>query len=123
MDPGDRNGYLDQLRDHVVKLSTEYLPEGLKLQFTFKDIDLAGDFPPGRSAAANDVRVMKDIYPPRMVLSYRVTDASGKIVKQGDETLTDNNYLTTGRLTNRSDLLRYDKTLMSDWYRRTFSRN
>ena len=38
MDPGDRNGYLDQLRDHVVKLSAEYLPDGWKLQITFTDI-------------------------------------------------------------------------------------
>ena len=66
---------------------------------------------------------MKAIYPPRMVFSYRVTDASGDVVRKGDETLTDNNYLTTGRLTIRSDMLRYDKALISDWYRKNFSRD
>jgi hypothetical protein len=121
-DQGDRNGYLDQLRDHIAKASAEFLPEGQKLQMTFTDIDLAGDFPPGRSANANSVRVMKDIYPPRMAFAYRVTDASGNVVKEGKEELTDPNYMTTMSLTERTDPLRYDKALLSDWFRKNFSR-
>lgn len=31
-DTGDRNGYLDNLRDHVGKLSGEYLPEGQRIR-------------------------------------------------------------------------------------------
>lgn len=121
-DTGDRYGYLDNLRDHVGKLSSEYLPEGQKIQVTFTDIDLAGDFPPVRGASMDHVRVMKDIYPPRVAFSYRVTDASGAVIKEGKDELTDRNYLTTAALTDRSDPLRYDKALLSDWFRREFGR-
>jgi len=117
-DPGDRNGHLDQLRDHVVKIAEEYLPAGQKLQLTFTDIDLAGDFPPGKPASVDHVRVMKDIYPPRMVFSYRVMDAAGIEIRSGRAELTDNNYMTTGRLAIASDALRYDKKLLSDWFQK-----
>src|SRR4051812_46600224 len=76
-DKSDKNGYLNMLRDHVDRLAGEFVPEGQKIALTFTDIDLAGDFPPGRNASVDQIRVMKDIYPPRMAFSYRITDASG----------------------------------------------
>jgi hypothetical protein len=121
-DDGDRNGYLDQLRNHINTIAPEYVAAGQKLQITFTDIDLAGDFPPGRTANANDIRVMKPIYPPRMAFAYRLTDASGAVVKEGKADLTDPNYMTTGALTERGDPLRYDKALVSDWFRKEFAR-
>ncbi len=121
-DTRDRYGYLDQLREYIGRVSLEYVPEGHRLLITFTDIDLAGDFPPARSAAMDNIRVMKMIYPPRMVFSYRVTDVEGKVVKQGKEELTDMNYLTTMSLTDRGDVLRYDKALLSDWFRKEFGK-
>lgn len=121
-DKSDKNGYLTMLRDHVDRLAAEYVPEGQKVALTFTDIDLAGDFPPVTKASRDSVRVMKDIYPPRMAFSYRITDASGAVVKEGKEELTDKNFLTTGSLTDRSDPLRYDKVLLSDWFRSQFAK-
>jgi hypothetical protein len=121
-DESDRNGYLDQLRNFIVQTSNEFVPENQKLQITFTDIDLAGDFPPVRAASADTVRVMKPIYPPRMQFAYRITDASGAVVKEGKEELTDPNFMTTLSLTDRSDTLRYEKALISDWFRKEFGR-
>jgi hypothetical protein len=121
-DKSDKKGYLTMLRDHVDRLAGEYMPEGQKIALTFTDIDLAGDFPPASRAARDSVRVMKDIYPPRMAFSYRITDASGAVVKEGREELTDKNFLTTGAMTDRSDPLRYDKMLLSDWFRSQFAK-
>jgi hypothetical protein len=121
-DQNDRNGYLEQLRKHIDTISSEFVPEGQKVQMTFTDIDLAGDFPPGRTAAANSIRVLKDIYPPRMAFAYRITDAAGAVIKEGKEELTDPNYMTTMSLTDRSDPLRYDKELISDWFRKNFKK-
>jgi hypothetical protein len=121
-DESDRNGYLDQLRTHINTIAPEYVSDGQKLQITFTDVDLAGDFPPGRSPNADTIRVMKPIYPPRMAFSYRLTDASGAVVKEGKADLTDPNYMTTAALTDRNDPLRYDKVLVSDWFRKEFGR-
>jgi hypothetical protein len=122
MDTRDSNGHLDRLREHVVRLAGQYLPADQKLQITFTEIDLAGDFPPGRPAKEDHIRVMKDIYPPRMAFAYRVTDAAGTTLRNATVELTDINYLTTGSLTDRSDALRYDKKLLSDWFATQFPR-
>ena len=52
----------------VVKRANEVLPAGQTLTVTFTDIDLAGDFEPWRGGQAMDIRIVKDVYPPRMDL-------------------------------------------------------
>src|SRR5690348_16446550 len=44
----NRSGYLDQLREYVMQQARLFVPEGQKLQVTFTDIDMAGDFEPWR---------------------------------------------------------------------------
>ena len=41
------------------------------LQLTIDDIKLAGSFEPWRGPDAQDIRFLKDIYPPSMNLHYR----------------------------------------------------
>lgn len=89
---------------------------------TFTDVDLAGDFPPARSARMDDVRIIKDIYPPRFVLSFRVTDATGTVVKQGHRELTDTAFMLNSAFLDRSDTLRYEKALLNTWFREEFPR-
>ena len=119
---GDRNGYLDQFRDYVASQAALYVPAGQKLAVTFLDIDLAGDFPPGRSARMDDVRIVKEIYPPRLVLSFRLTGAEGNVLKQGKRELTDHAFLLTSAFLDRSDSLRYEKALLNGWFRDEFPR-
>ena len=60
------------------------------------------------------MRIVKDIYPPAFKFTYTVTDASGKVVKNGSENLRDGSFQY--RLTiDTSDPLRYEKAVLSDW--------
>ncbi len=114
-----REFYLKELRTLVEKQADVLLPEGQKLEMTFTDIDLAGDYLP-MMASGHDVRVMKDIYRPAMKFSYKITDASGAVVKEGTENISDINYLNTiGTLVGRGEALYYDKGLLLDWLRKT----
>src|SRR5688572_24614091 len=70
--------YLDTLAEHVQKTAGKRLAEGQKLEVTINDIDLAGDFRPGR-ASLQDVRIIKDIYLPRVKLTFKLVDAAGKV--------------------------------------------
>lgn len=107
---------LDGIRQYVEERAPRYLADGQKLEVTFTDIDLAGDFEPWHGAGADDVRIVKDIYPPRMDLSYKVTDAAGKVVKEGKRQLRDLAFMMNLSL-RRDDPLRYEKELLDRWMR------
>lgn len=113
-----RDAILDNVKEFLVKRADAWLPEGQKLAITFKDIDLAGDFEPWRGAGLQDVRIVKDLYPPRLKFSFTLTDAMGAVVKSGDVELRDLAF--TMRMTmDRMDSLRYEKDMLSDWLRST----
>ena len=111
--------YLKTLSAHLQKTASRLLPAGQKLEVTINDIDLAGDFIPGR-LSANDVRVIKEIYIPRVKLSFKVLDADGKVVKEGDRKLSDLNFMMNPGLVDRGEPLFYDKALLTDWVNKEF---
>ena len=80
---------------------------------------MAGEFEPWRGGGFDDVRIVKDLYPPRINLSFRVVNENGDIVAQGDRKLRDLNFMFGVRTTN-SDPLQHEKQLLSDWIRREF---
>jgi hypothetical protein len=105
---------LDQIDAYLVKDASRVVPDGNVLTITFQDIDLAGDFEPWHGAQWDDIRVVKDIYPPRFVFTWSVTDPTGKIVKQGKEDILDMAFQT--RITIfQDDPLRYEKQILDDW--------
>ena len=65
----------------------------------------------------DDVRIVKDIYPPRIDLQFRVRDAKGNVIKEGERKLRDLSFMMNLRLNNH-DPLRYEKTLIDDWMRK-----
>jgi hypothetical protein len=112
-----RDSYLDQLKEYIVQRANRRLPAGQTLTVSISDIDMAGDFEPWRGPRFNDVRIVKDIYPPRIDLSYKVTDASGKVVSEGKRELRDLSFMMNLSI-DRQDPLRHEKNLLDDWMRR-----
>ncbi len=115
-----RDAVLDQIREYFVDESRRLIPEGTKLFVSVNDVDLAGDFEPWRGARWDDVRIVKDIYPPRISLSFRLTDASGKVVKEGKRDLRDLAFMMKVTMAFRDDPLRHEKALIDDWFREEF---
>jgi len=111
-----RDANLQILKDYIVRRASRYVAEGQKLSVSITDVDLAGEIEPWRSTSLRDARIMKDIYPPRIDLSYKLTDASGTVVKEGTRHLSDMNYLMNV-YPDRSDPRVYDKGLLDDWIR------
>jgi len=117
-----RTTYLEQIRDHLLEQAKYYVPEGHKLAVTFTDIDMAGDFEPWRGPRWDDVRIVKDIYPPRMTLTFRLTDAEGNVVKEGKRDLKDLAFMMKITMSFRDDSVRHEKALLDDWLRAEFPR-
>lgn len=112
--------YLKMLTDHLKKTADRRLRPGLKLEVTFTDIDLAGDFQPTSSSSSQDVRVIREIYIPRMRISFRLLDEEGKVVNEGERRLSDLNFMNNINPIGRNEPLFYDKTLLSDWINKEF---
>ncbi len=114
-----RNAILDQLKEHMQITAARRVPDAQHLEIKVLDVDLAGDIQPRGNPRLDDIRFMKDIYPPRLKLEFKLTDASGKVISEGQRSLVDMSYLmTTTPISN--DPLKYDKELISDWIRREF---
>src|SRR5690606_28219143 len=84
-----REANLEELKDYIVERASKALPEGQRLAVQITDVDLAGEVEPWRSGSAQDIRIVKDIYAPRIALDYKLTDASGAVVKEGEARLSD----------------------------------
>ena len=112
-----REHYLPLLKEHLEQTAGRRLAPGQKLTVTFTDIDLAGDFEPWRGMQFNDVRIVKDIYVPRLTFTFQLTDEGGRVVKEGERKLTDLGFQS--RITGgfRDDPLRYEKSMLDDWLR------
>jgi len=112
-----RGDWVRQLAEHLRKSASERLPAGERLDVVITDIRRAGDYEPWHGGSAQDIRFMREIYPPRITLNFRRYDASGRVVAEGERKLVDSMYLSSTGTTD-SDLLRYEKQLLDDWLRR-----
>ena len=106
------------LSRHLDKLGQRYLAPGHVLEVEVLDIDLAGHFRPvGR--AGERVRVLGQATWPRVKLRYTLTK-DGAVLAQGEEHLIDQNYLHYAYVGSTTDTLRYEKRMLTDWFRKRF---
>ena len=98
------------------------LARGQTMDVTITDIDRTGRYEPVVRAAMQDIRIVKDIYPPRMTLRFVVKGPDGQVLGEGEPKLVDHGFLT-GTNVNSNDSLRYEKRLIDDWLRREFKDN
>ena len=89
------------------------------LRVTVTDVDMAGDFEPWRGPRFDDVRIVKDIYPPRIELRFRLLDANGSVLREGERTLRDSAFLMRDGA-HETDSLRFEKRLLDQWLRKEF---
>jgi hypothetical protein len=108
---------LSNLREYLVHEARTLIPDGYKLTMVFSDIDLAGDFEPWRGAQFDNIRIVKAIYPPHFKFTYKLTDPTGRVIREGQEDLVDMAF--DMRITiDHDDPLHYEKSILKDWMHR-----
>lgn len=115
--PMDRGTWIRPLAEYLRGQAERLLPPGHRLDVELLDVNRAGEYEPGRHTGATDLRVVRDVYPPRIRLRFRQVDGSGAVVAEGERRLVDVGFLqrTSGL---DSDPLRFEKRLLDDWLRR-----
>jgi hypothetical protein len=108
-----------ELNRHLASLAKHHLAPGQTLVITMRDIDLAGAVEPWRGPDFGRIRYMRDTQPPRLVFDYQLLDATGAVVKEGSEKLTNLTYRYQISSLQR-DTTTYEKQLLDDWMGDTF---
>ena len=81
------------------------------------DVDLAGDMRPTFGATMGDLRVVKDLYPPRMTFSYQILEGE-QVVVAGDEKLKDMNFMSNIRRINERPF-DAETNMLKHWLKKT----
>lgn len=109
------------LQRYMVMLGGKCLRPGEALALRVLDVDLAGR-QEGWRGASQDVRVIRDITWPRMELEYSWRDASGKVLGQGRERISDMNYLWRIGPARYYEELPCEKAMLTEWFAQRFCR-
>jgi hypothetical protein len=109
-------GIVGELQKFIITTGARYISENMTLNIRITDIDLAGDFELFRGPQADQVRIVKGLYPPHIVLEFEIMDSAATVVKSGKRDLTDINYQLRS-VSPREDYLRYEKDILRDWLR------
>lgn len=85
-------GVLRELEKFLIETGGRYLPETMKVNIRVTDVDLAGDLELFRGPQADQVRITKGLYPPRIMLEFEIIEGAAAVVRSGKRDLTDINY-------------------------------
>ena len=94
------------------------LPDEVQWKVTVTDLDLAGEVRPVMMSAGNDIRIIKDIYWPRMSLSYVMTDGKGSVVAEGKEDISDMSFMMIRPINMGNGSFPYEAKMLEDWFRK-----
>lgn len=112
-----RGDWVRSLARHLAERAEAALAPGERLEVEIIDVELAGEYEP--SARHGDfIRIVRDVYPPRIDLRYTRYDAAGNVLDSGERELGDLGFLSRSVHGGRaSDPLRHEKRLIDDWVR------
>lgn len=111
------DAYLEPLRTYIAQRASRILAPGQRLDIEVTDVVRAGQYEPWRGPDFNDVRIIKDIYPPRIDLNFTLYGADGKVLREGSRKLRDAAFLSRSSPVDQ-DSLRYEKALIDLWLRK-----
>lgn len=113
----NQGDWVNDLAKYLRKSASKRLQPGEKLDVQITDIMRAGQYEPWHGPRMDDVRIVRDHYPPRIDLTYTLTGADGQVIAQGNKELRDLGFMMTTPPISDSDPLRYEKQMLDQWTR------
>jgi hypothetical protein len=109
---------LDDFQSFIVKEASTVIKASDNLKISVTQLDMTGEYEPW-SMNHRDVRMMKSPYFGYIAFKYSLTDASGKVIKEGEEQLT-NQMLTPIDLRDKDERDPYLRETLRNWIHSTF---
>ncbi len=116
----ERASLAEELQRHIERAAPARLPPGMRLAVTITDVDMAGEYPPVTGGFSRDIRVIKDVYPPRIDLDFRLLRADGGLEREGHRELRDAGFMWSTSSFTR-ERLAIEKSLLDGWLQREFA--
>jgi len=113
----DEQYNMNTLSRYIQRLAQQ-LPPDQVLRVDVLDVDLAGEV---RQTRNGSIRVARDVAYPVMQLHWSI-ESGGRVLRSGDQRLTDLNYrhhLRDARYSTTD--LYYEKHMLDDWFRTEFA--
>ncbi len=96
------------------------LPEGYHWSVVVTDIDLAGDVNHMFTQNGQQIRVIKDIFIPRINFSYKLLDQNKAVVVEENELkLKDMGFMTRTSSSRADRAFEYEKVMLERWFKET----
>ena len=111
--------WVEKLARYVQSSTQRALPAGERVDIDILDITRAGQYE-WMFSTSQDIRVMRDLYPPRMDVQFKHYDANGAVIAEGERRISDLAYLNGPQPLSSSDPLRYEKRMIDRWVYREF---
>ncbi|MEP9354598.1 DUF3016 domain-containing protein [Xanthobacter sp. KR7-65] len=118
--PAVRASIVADFSSFFSRLGTRYLKAGEALKLEVLDMELAGDTEPWRRGGWGEVRILRNVTPPRIRVRYSLRQ-NGKVVLAATETVTDINYMMNPAARDGGRFA-FEKAMLEDWFRRRFVR-
>ncbi|MGY1408183.1 MULTISPECIES: DUF3016 domain-containing protein [unclassified Luteimonas] len=112
-----QGSWVEQLAEHMRDSAEKRLPEGERLEVTITDLNRAGRYEPWRGMNMQDVRFVRDHYPPSMALQFKHYGADGQLIAEGSREMRDTGFLMGGGNAASHDNLYYEKRMIDGWVR------
>ncbi|MFC7053192.1 DUF3016 domain-containing protein [Hansschlegelia quercus] len=112
----EREGIFRELSRFLQRTGDRLLPPGRSATIEILSVRPGGQFEPWRQPPGDQIRVLRDVTPPRIMLRYAVTKR-GRTLARGEEQVTDIDYLNDIGARASSDRLAYEKSMLRDWLR------
>ncbi|MFC7420687.1 DUF3016 domain-containing protein [Iodobacter arcticus] len=109
--------FQEKLFKHFDKVFTELaaqLPTDSRLDITVTDFDLAGEIIPRPGSSLNEVRIIKEIYSPKITFNYAYTHKDQ--IVSGAENLRDVNYMSGVARSSHSAEFEYEEKMLRKWF-------
>ena len=81
---------------------------------------LANQLPQQQKLNIKRIRIIKDIYIPRISLNYTLLNADGGVIKEAEVKLKDMSFMRHANIRQPSKTLSYEKTMLDKWFSKTF---
>lgn len=115
-----RGNWVEELAIYLRERAQPQLGPGQRLDVDIVDIRRAGMYEPWRGPDLQNTRIIREVYPPRMTINVRYTDADGRVIAQGERKLSDSGFLMGDNALD-TDPLRHEKRLIDRWVRTEFA--
>ncbi|WNC71792.1 DUF3016 domain-containing protein [Thalassotalea psychrophila] len=108
-----------ELEQHFSELA-EKLPAEQTLKISVTNLDLAGDIRYMVGPNNSTIRVVEDLYFPKMKFDYQLVSSDKSIISTAKADIKDMSFNTGVRRSMSSEAFYYEKNMIDDWFYKTF---